>query len=382
MNRTTAFVPGLLLAAMLSACGAGVAGVASGSGAGVAARVGDEIVTVAELTTAVKRSLGDPAIAAQAASDNAAFQRSVLGRIVLAEVYDEAARDLDISVTDQEVTDNIAQITERLGGREQLLQAAAGMGLVESDIAPFVRSGLINEAVGTKLVADRVITDADLQAAYDANRGRYELAEVQHILVATQPRAAGVLARLRGGEDFATLAKTFSIDPGSKDQGGNLGANPRGTFFVPFENAVFAAKLGELVGPVQTEAGFHIIKVLSRETKTLAQVRAELEAEVRGGGQDEIRATYLTELSTRLRIRINPRFGRWDAATATVVADDNELSSPEPQPGPPVDGGLVPPPAGDPNQPPPAGDPNQPPPGGDPNQPPPVQQVPPAPPQG
>ncbi len=359
MKRPTALIPGLVLAAMLSACGSGVA---AGSGAGVAARVGDEVVTIEELTEVVTRSLEDQAIAAQAAADRAAFQRSVLGRLILAELYDEAARDLDITVTDKQVTDNIAEITERLGGRPQLLQAAAGMGLVESDIAPFVRSGLVNEAVGAKLVADRVVTDADLQAAYDANRGRFETAEVQHILVATEPLAGAVLARLRGGEDFATLAKSFSIDPGSKDRGGNLGNNPRGTFFVPFENAVFAAKLGALVGPVQTEAGFHIIKVLSRETRTLAQAKAELTAEVRASGQDEARAAYLTELSKKLRIRINPRFGRWDAASATVLADDNELSSPEPQPGPPADGGLVPPPGGDPNQPPPGGDPNQPPP--------------------
>ncbi|HVE63917.1 MAG TPA: peptidylprolyl isomerase [Mycobacteriales bacterium] len=378
MKRTAVLVAGLLVAAMLSACGSGIA---SGSGAGVAARVGNEIVTVPELTEVVTRSLKDSAIAAQAASDRAAFQRNVLGRLILAELYEEAARDLDITVTDEEVTESIAQIEQRLGGRPQLLQAAAGMGLVEADIPDFVRSGLVNEAVGTKLVADRVVTDADLKAAYDANRGRFESAEVQHILVATEVRARGVLARLRAGEDFATLAKTFSIDPGSKDRGGNLGTNPRGTFFVPFENAVFAAKIGELVGPVQTEAGFHVIKVLARETRTLEQAKEELTAEVRNSGLEESRATYLSALSARLRIRINPRFGRWDAATATVLADGNELSSPEPQPGGPADGGLVPPIGGDPNQPPP-GDPNAPPPPGDPNAPPPGDPNAPPPPQG
>lgn len=337
MKRTTALLPGLLTALLLSACGSGVA---SGSGAGVAARVGDEVITVEELRDSVTRALEVPTIAAQAAADQAAFQRGVLGRLILAEVYDAAARDLEVVVTDKEVADNVAQIEQRLGGRDQLLQAAASQGIVEEEIAPFVRSGMLNEAVSAALVADVEVTDAQLQAAYDANRTRYELAEAAHILVDTEAKARAVLARVRAGEDFATLARTFSIDPGSKDAGGNLGKNPRGTFFAPFEEAVFAAKVGEVVGPVQTEAGFHLIRVISRESRTFAQVRDELATEIRNSGQDVARQEFFTTLSADLDIRVNPRFGRWDSASAAVVAASDSLSSPEPVPGAPVQPGL------------------------------------------
>ena len=351
----SAAVSALVLAGTLSACGAGVA---KGSGAGVAARVGDEVITVEELSDVVLRALEDRAIAAQAASDKAGFQRSVLTRMVLAEVYDEAARDLDIDVTDEDVTENIAQIEERLGGREQLLQAAAGMGLVEPDIAPFVRSGLLNDAVASKLVEQREVTEDQIRAAYEANREQFETADVAHILVPAEATARGIIARLRGGEDFAALARTFSTDEGSKAQGGSLGVRPRGSYVKPFEDAVFSARIGAPVGPVQTEFGYHVILVKARTTQTLEQARDELVAQIRGGGREQARAEYLGELSRKMRIRVNPRFGKWDADTASVIPADDELSSPEPQPGQvPPGGGLVPP--ADPGAPP--GDPNQPP---------------------
>ena len=355
-KRFTTVVPALLLAGSLSACGSGVA---SGSGAGVAARVGGEVITVDELGDVVRRALEDESIAAQATSDKAGFQRSVLTRMLLSEVHDEAARELDIEVSASDVETNIAQIVERLGGRPQLLQAAARMLLTEAEIAPFIRSGLLSEAIATQLVADREVTEAQIRAAYEANRGRFESAEVQHILVSTEATARAVLARLAKGEDFAAVAKAVSTDPGSKDRGGSLGTNPRGTFFDAFEDAVFSARLNTPVGPVQTQAGWHVIKVLERTTRTLAQARAELADEVRSGGREQARAEYLGELSRKLRIRVNPRFGRWDPESASVIAADDELSSPQPQPLP-IDGGgggLVPPP--DPGAPP--GDPGAPP---------------------
>ncbi|HVE99110.1 MAG TPA: peptidylprolyl isomerase [Mycobacteriales bacterium] len=348
MKRYLAAVPGVILAGLLSSCGAGVA---SGSGAGVAARVGDEVISVQDLREVVERAKDNAAIAAQASSDPTGFQRGVLTRLVLGELYDVAAGELDITITDEQVTQNIAAIEERLGGREQLLQAAASMGLVEADIAPFVRSGMINDEVATAVIEKEPVTEEQVRAAYEANRERFDVAEVQHILVASEATARGIIARLRAGEDFATLARTFSTDPGSKERGGNLGSNPRGTFFRPFEEAVFSARVGQVVGPVQTEAGWHVIKVLKRQVRSLAEARDELVTEIRGGGRDEARVTYLGELSRRLRIRVNPRFGRWDSETASILPADDQLSSPEPRPGAVEPGsGLVPPP-GDPQQP-------------------------------
>ncbi|HVF49749.1 MAG TPA: peptidylprolyl isomerase [Pyrinomonadaceae bacterium] len=90
----------------------------------------------------------------------------------------------------------------------------------------------------------------------------------------------GLLQRVRAGEDFATLAKEFSADPGSKVQGGDLGWFGRGMMVKPFEDAAFALKPGEVSGIVESPFGFHIIKLEERRTqngadgKPAEQVRA------------------------------------------------------------------------------------------------------------
>ena len=81
-----------------------------------------------------------------------------------------------------------------------------------------------------------------------------------HILVNSEKDAQNILARLEKGESFETLAKRFSKCP-SKSKGGNLGWFGKGDMVPEFENAAFNAKKGEVVGPVKTEFGYHLILV-------------------------------------------------------------------------------------------------------------------------
>jgi len=95
--------------------------------------------------------------------------------------------------------------------------------------------------------------------------------------------AEKIMARIREGADFAQLASELSEDTGSKKDGGDLGFFKRGQMVKPFEDAAFEAKVGEIVGPVRTKYGFHIIKVEDHSmarTKTLEEVRATLVSEL------------------------------------------------------------------------------------------------------
>ena len=83
---------------------------------------------------------------------------------------------------------------------------------------------------------------------------------------------------------FADLAKKYSEDPGSASQGGDLGSNPRGVMVKAFDDAVFAMKPGEIVGPVQSEFGFHVIKLQGvTPAKTLAfdDAKTQIEADIK-----------------------------------------------------------------------------------------------------
>ena len=81
-----------------------------------------------------------------------------------------------------------------------------------------------------------------------------------HILVNSEKDAQNILARLEKGESFEALAKRFSKCP-SKSKGGNLGWFNKGDMVTEFENAAFNAKKGEVVGPVKTQFGYHLILV-------------------------------------------------------------------------------------------------------------------------
>ncbi|MEW5826942.1 MAG: peptidylprolyl isomerase, partial [Candidatus Bipolaricaulota bacterium] len=126
------------------------------------------------------------------------------------------------------------------------------------------------------------ISDEELDAYWTEHRSEYETPEqvrASHILVETQEEAEGILADLEAGADFATLAREKSIDTGSGAQGGDLGFFGRGAMVAEFEDAAFVLAIGETSGAVQSQYGFHIIRVTDRKdalTPELADVRDEV----------------------------------------------------------------------------------------------------------
>ena len=85
-----------------------------------------------------------------------------------------------------------------------------------------------------------------------------------HILVKDQKTAYELLARAKSGESFEALAKQYSMCP-SKSKGGDLGTFCRKQMVKPFEDAAFNGKKGEIIGPVKTEFGYHLIKVIDSQ---------------------------------------------------------------------------------------------------------------------
>jgi len=148
---------------------------------------------------------------------------------------------------------------------------------------------------------DIVISDVDLQARFEREKARFGTPErrlASHILIATVPnatpeqqkaaadKAGSILQQLKDGAKFADLAKKVSEDPGSKDQGGDLGfIEPNGTMEKPFEEALFALKAkGDLSEPVSTRFGYHLIELRDIEAtrqKTFIEVKDQLAEEDR-----------------------------------------------------------------------------------------------------
>jgi peptidyl-prolyl cis-trans isomerase D len=123
-------------------------------------------------------------------------------------------------------------------------------------------------------------TDAQLRQRYEANKEQYrsgESARIQHILIKVDPtapaevdaaakaKAESLVAQLRGGADFAALARQHSGDPSSASQGGDMGWVERGQTVAPFDNAAFSIALNQISEPIRSqEYGYHIIRVSER----------------------------------------------------------------------------------------------------------------------
>ena len=131
-------------------------------------------------------------------------------------------------------------------------------------------------------------SEAELKAAYDARAGQYAVAEqrrASHILLATREEAEKVLAEARKSpQQFAELAKKHSQDTSSAEKGGDLGLNAKGALASKaLEDAIFRLKANELGDVVQTEFGFHVIRMTAIQpgkSRSLEEVRKELAAEI------------------------------------------------------------------------------------------------------
>jgi peptidyl-prolyl cis-trans isomerase D len=131
------------------------------------------------------------------------------------------------------------------------------------------------------------VSEAELKAAYEARAAQYRVEEqrrASHILVKTREEAEKLAVELKKAPGrFAELAKKHSQDPGSAEKGGDLGFFGRGMMVPAFEEAAFRQKEGEIGAPVQSDFGWHVIRVTgvqAGKSRSLQEVRGELAAEL------------------------------------------------------------------------------------------------------
>jgi parvulin-like peptidyl-prolyl isomerase len=354
--RTSAARPARFLAPLatllllLAACG-------PGGSPDVAASVNGEDVTIEALESRYDAVAASPQFAEQLAADEDGalaeqLQARILTELIEARIVEQAAaEDLDVEVTDEDVATRRAELVEEIGGEEAFNEQVEEFGLTSEQVDEQLRELTLREQVQDRLVERVEVTDEDVESFFETNREeRFVSAGARHILVETEDEAQDVLDRLEEGEDFAEIAQAESIDTGSGAQGGDLGQFGPGQMVPEFEEAVFTSEVGEVVGPVQTEFGFHIIEVTDRQEPELEEVSEEIRAELTQSRQGEVVQAWLAEQREAAEVTVNPRFGEWDAERGEVISSAGPLEGPDGGAGPPPpdagapDGGAGPPP--------------------------------------
>jgi parvulin-like peptidyl-prolyl isomerase len=171
---------------------------------------------------------------------------------------------------------------------------------------------LIESLLKNKVTAEAKFSDEDLQKYYDAHKEEFKKGQeiqTRQIVVKTEQEAKELQARIAKGEDFAELAKRYSIDPSAKTTGGDIGYHAKGTLIPEFEEAAFKlTKVGQVTPPVKTQLGYHIIKLEGVKTGDYVpfpEVKEFIRQKMTQEKQTDVLKKYIEDLKKNAKIVVN-----------------------------------------------------------------------------
>jgi parvulin-like peptidyl-prolyl isomerase len=267
--------------------------------AGAIASVGDNVVTQEQFDQIWKQAQaqyksqdGAPPFPSPDSTQYNQLKASIVNYLVQNEIIKAKASEMGVTVTDKQLQERMAQIVKQVGGQKKLDKLLKDQSVTLDQLKVQLQSQMLQDAVQQKVYAGIKITPEQIQKYYEdpANKSQFNVAEsvdARHILVKTKAEADKVRALLEADNTDANwkkVAKQYSTDPGSKNNGGSLGNFPKGRMVKPFEDAAFALKVNEISQPVKTQFGYHIIEVTKKtpgSKQTLEQAKTTIEQQLK-----------------------------------------------------------------------------------------------------
>jgi parvulin-like peptidyl-prolyl isomerase len=259
--------------------------------------------------------------------------------------HEAQRRNLTISPEKLEAAE--LRTVQNFGGDQKYDEYLREFRLSRDEYREVIKSEIYGELMRNELSKDLSVPENDINAFYDAhssepNFQQPERVTASHILIAGRPnlveqqlkternlsgeslaaavreemerrrrRAEELRRKAASGADFAGLARQSSEDPGTRDRGGDLGTFTRDTHPKAFDDAVFSMKPGQVGAVVQTDYGFHVIKLFSRQParrQTLAEATPEIRRVLLGKLQSESLTNWLNDARAKASIQINDPF--------------------------------------------------------------------------
>ncbi len=249
-----------------------------------------------------------------------ALRKKVLDGMVDRILLLQESQKLGISVTDAEVDEEMSKFKARFPKPEQFEAILARMKVTEADVRTEYRRRIAIRAVVEREVTPKAtVAEADIKAFYDQNPSLFKVPEqvrASHILVKVDEQATDqdkakarekILAlkkKVENGEDFAAVAKDNSDCP-SAAQGGDLDFFQRGQMVASFEESAFALKPGEMSDVVETQFGYHLIKVTDRKEPgdmPFEEMKPTIEEHLKQQKIADMLTAYKAELRSKAKI--------------------------------------------------------------------------------
>ena len=236
------------------------------------------------------------------------------GNTVLADMVSEKLIEQQIKlkkpvILKTEVDNRVKTIKSRFKNDEEFNTNLKNAGITFEMLQKQVELDLKKE----KLVEDKTrVTDEEIKQFFDNNKDKLDNSEsirVSHILVATQQEANDIIIALKAGADFATLAKSKTLDTNTKEKGGDLGFISRGMVPQQIEPVIFELKPGDISAVTNTNLGFHVFKCAEKQPGKKAVFDKPMQDKIKSIiSQDKISKSLeelLKNLQKEANIKIN-----------------------------------------------------------------------------
>jgi parvulin-like peptidyl-prolyl isomerase len=338
-----------VLVALLAGLGVLVAGCGGGGGGGggvpqdAIAKVGDQTITREQLDALIQRAqrsykLQKRTFPKAGTPDYINLQQQYVTALVQNAELEQRAQEMSVKVTPKQIDQRIDEYKKQsLGGSDKRYQQTLKQyGLTQKDARELFRQQLLSDAVYQKVTKNVKVSDAEERSYYLAHPDQYaqpQSREVRHILVKSKPLADSIYKQVVAdkGKNFAALAKKYSIDPGSKAQGGKL-TILKGQTVPEFDSTAFGLKTGAISKPVKTQYGWHVIQALGnvtpRKTTPYKQVKSQIEQQLLQQKRSTVISTWVADMKKEFDGKIHYQKGFAPPATTAASTPSVSVSVP------------------------------------------------------
>lgn len=253
----------------------------------------------------------------QCATEYKSLQSEVLGFLISSQWVLGEASSLGIKLSDAEVKKEFAKIkSQEFPKPSEFEKFLSTSGQTVSDLLLRVKLNLLSQKIEKKIIKEKSkVSEAQVQKYYNENKSKYgtpEKRNVQIILTKTEAAAKSAKKEVESGKSFASVAKSVSIDPTSKANGGLLKEVVKGEEEQALDTAIFAAAKNVLGGPVKTPFGYYVYEVLSTTPGTqqpLSKVKATVKQQLISTGQQSALTKFTKGFKTKWKAKTECRSG-------------------------------------------------------------------------
>jgi len=235
------------------------------------------------------------------------LQDQAVDYLIEQQLFRQQADKLNVNIKEKDVDKRLKQLKSSFfkGDQKAYQKELKKQGLTEKQVKDNIRQQLLSEKLFEKVTKTVKVSDAKAKKYYDDNPTQYKQPEsrtVAHILVKDKKTADTIYAQVKGGDKatFAKLAKKFSQDPSSKDNGGELPVS-KGQTVPEFDKVAFSLKTGEISKPVKTQFGYHVITARTAVKPATQQKFNDVKAQIKQQLQQESRSKTMQDWRTNLR---------------------------------------------------------------------------------